>query len=96
MGLSVYFQDIRRDRIGHVGDDPEDSFRQMCQTAPRESLCSGISRYGETLFNLIQTRRFVEELEALPDAEKTPVIRQVLAEAAKVIVRSGYIHFVGD
>ncbi|MBT2477369.1 hypothetical protein [Streptomyces sp. ISL-94] len=96
MGLGIYVKDLRRDEIGFLIDDPEDSFRRMCEAAPRESLRAGVSRYGDTLFNSLQLRRLIEELEALPPNEVTPVVQAILDSAQLAIRRSGYLLFIGD
>ncbi|MCL7491107.1 MULTISPECIES: hypothetical protein [Streptomyces] len=68
----------------------------MCNDAPWESLRRGVAQFGHTVFNSIQLRRLVEELESLPESAATPVIHEVLDAARLAIRRSGYLHFIGD
>ncbi|MEV6553188.1 hypothetical protein AB0M57_31460 [Streptomyces sp. NPDC051597] len=96
MGLGIYVEDPWRGRLSEFADDAAESFMRLCQDAPEETLRRGINRYGETLFNVIQTRPLLRELEALPEDAKTPVVHQVIAGAKQAIERLGYLHFVGD
>ncbi|MFD0376945.1 hypothetical protein [Streptomyces sp. NPDC127112] len=96
MGLGIYARDARREKICFASDDPQDSFYQLCAAAPWESLRRGVMKHGETVFNSVQLRRLIEELEALPPGESTPVVRDVVEAARLAIRRSGYLQFIGD
>ncbi|MFD9816622.1 hypothetical protein [Streptomyces sp. NPDC059080] len=96
MGLGIRVKNLRRDEILSFTDSPDDSFREMCNSAPWESLRRGVAQYGETLFNSLQLRRLVEELESLPKGEATPVVHEVIDAARPAIRHSGYLHFIGD
>lgn len=95
MGLAIYAEGRARNKLDHIPDDVDASFRQLCQSAPWESLRRGVMQFGDTYFNRVQLERLVEELEALP-AERPAVVDGVLALARLAIRNSGYLHFVGD
>ncbi|MFI5999922.1 hypothetical protein ACIA98_05820 [Streptomyces sp. NPDC051366] len=96
MGLGIHVRDLRREEIRSLTDSPDDSFRRMCQSAPWESLRRGVMQHGTTVFNSLQLYRFIEELEALPPAETTATVREVLDAAQLALRHSGYLEFVGD
>ncbi|MFE9413883.1 hypothetical protein ACFYN0_34625 [Streptomyces sp. NPDC006704] len=95
MGLDVYVKNFARYDIDHFGDE-NDSFVAVCSGAPWTSLRRGVHPNGHTLFNSIQLRRLVEELEALPAEAKTVGVGRVLNAAQLAIRNSGYLLFVGD
>ncbi|MCL7377011.1 hypothetical protein [Streptomyces sp. 35G-GA-8] len=96
MGLGIYVEDLWRGRMSAFTDDEEASFMRVCESAPEESLRFGVNKYGETLFNSIQLRQLVKELESLPEDDRTPVVQQVVDGARQAIHRTGYLHFIGD
>ncbi|MGW0836918.1 hypothetical protein [Streptomyces prunicolor] len=52
--------------------------------------------YGETTFNRVQLMRLVEELEAVPHDERTPVVDRVIELSKVAITKSFYLHLTGD
>jgi len=96
VGLDIYVRDVRRAQIDYFGDDSDGSFEKMCRAAPKGSLRRGVSPYGDTMFNVVQLLRLVEELEGLPEDQVTPAVQRVLDGARLAIRRSGYLFFVGD
>ncbi|MFI6467475.1 hypothetical protein [Streptomyces sp. NPDC050528] len=52
--------------------------------------------YGETTFNRVQLMRLVEELEAVPDDRRTPVVDRVTELSKVAITESSYLHLTGD
>ncbi|MFD7515697.1 hypothetical protein ACFV85_12985 [Streptomyces niveus] len=96
MGLGIYVEDLWRGRLIAFTDDNEASFMGICESAPEESLLNGVNSYGETLFNSVQLRRLVKELESLPENKHNPVVQQVIDGAKQAIPRGGYLHFIGD
>ncbi|MFE3115340.1 hypothetical protein [Streptomyces niveus] len=96
MGLGIYVEDLWHGRLNAFTDDNEASFMGICESAPEESLLNGVNNYGETLFNSVQLRRLVKELESLPENKQNPVVQQVIDGAKQAIPRGGYLHFIGD
>ncbi|MEV7565458.1 hypothetical protein [Streptomyces tanashiensis] len=95
MGLSVHVEDLWHGRLDSFCDDAENSFMTLCRRMPKDSLCSGVSPYGETLFNSIQLKRLVQELDD-PDHLANPVVAKVIEGALRAIPRTGYLRFIGD
>ncbi|TBO56681.1 hypothetical protein EYS09_26650 [Streptomyces kasugaensis] len=96
MGLGIHIKGLTFEEVDSFTDDANDSFRRMCHNAPWESLRSGVSQFGYTVFNTTQLHRLIEELESLPESEITPIVRKVIDAAQQTIRRSGYLHFIGD
>ncbi|WP_194836795.1 hypothetical protein [Nocardia sp. XZ_19_369] len=96
MSLDIYVIGRGDVQDAHFGDDAEESFLRMCQAAPDDTLRRGVVKHGRTMFNPVQLRRFVAELEALPAAERTPVVREVEAAAHLAIRSSGCLLIVGE
>ncbi|WP_438289515.1 hypothetical protein [Streptomyces sp. HUAS TT7] len=97
MGLGIYTKNFARaDFAPSFGDDRGESFRRLCEGAPWNSLRRGVHANAHTLFNAIQLRRLVEELEALPEHEQPPIVHMVIDAAQLAIRNSGYLLFVGD
>ncbi|MFC8829650.1 hypothetical protein ACFT9I_30430 [Streptomyces sp. NPDC057137] len=96
MSLSIHVRNPRHHEIDSFADDPEDSFREMCQRAPDDSLRRGVMQFADTMFNTVQLHRFVDELESLPASEMTSSIQKALDCAKLAIRKSGYLYFVGD
>ncbi|MEU7151265.1 hypothetical protein AB0B15_25055 [Streptomyces sp. NPDC045456] len=96
MGIGVSLRDLRHDEFGFLTDDADDSFRKMCQEAPADALRRGVLQHGHTMFNSLQLRRLVDELEGLRSEEMTPAISAILEAAKQAIRKSGYLYFIGD
>ncbi|MGW0396057.1 hypothetical protein ACWDYJ_35390 [Streptomyces sp. NPDC003042] len=96
MGLHVNVEDLWHGKLDTFGDDAEGSFMALCRTMPEDTLCSGVSPYGETLFNSVQLRRLVRELQNLPDHLTSPVVGKVIEGALQAIPRTGYLRVIGD
>jgi hypothetical protein len=56
----------------------------------------GLGIYGDNAFNRVQLMRLVEELEAVPDDRRTPVVNQVIELSKVAITESSYLHLTGD
>ncbi|MFG2782942.1 hypothetical protein ACGFY7_34545 [Streptomyces prunicolor] len=96
MSLGIYVLDRRGREITQFSDDPEESFRRLCQEGPWDSLRRGVMSHGETTFNRVQLMRLVEELAAVPDDGRTPVVNQVIELSKVAITKSFYLHLTGD
>ncbi|MFD7169116.1 hypothetical protein [Streptomyces violascens] len=96
LSLGIYVKNFAHHELEQFGDDRDESFRKLCEDSPLDSLRRGVHRNAHTLFNSIQLRRFVEELESLPVEEQTPIVNKVLDAAQLAIRNSGYLLFVGD
>jgi hypothetical protein len=96
MGLGIYAMDRFHNRLDHIVDDTDDSFRKMCEAAPWKSLRRGVMRFGETYFNRVQLMRLKEELDSLPAEDRSPVVEEVAAFAQLAIRHNGFLYFQGD
>jgi len=96
MSLGIYILDRRGREITHLSDDREGSFRRLCQTGPWDSLRREFMTHGETTFSRVQLMCLVEELEAVPDDRRTPVVNQVIELSKVAITESSYLHLTGD
>ncbi|WP_329468499.1 hypothetical protein [Streptomyces sp. NBC_01431] len=97
MSLGIYTKNFAHaDVAPSFSDDRDESFRNLREGAPWNSLRRGVHANAHTLFNAIQLRRLVEELEALPEHEQVPIVHKVLDAAQLAIRNSGYVLFVGD
>jgi hypothetical protein len=56
----------------------------------------GLGIYGDNAFNRVQLMRLVEELEAVPDDRRTPVVNRVIKLSKVAITESSYLHLTGD
>ncbi|WP_371524868.1 hypothetical protein OG302_00985 [Streptomyces sp. NBC_01283] len=55
-----------------------------------------MNRHGDTMFNELHLRRFVTELNALPEREKNSAVQTLITAAEFAIASFGYLHFVGE
>ncbi|MFE4873459.1 hypothetical protein [Streptomyces sp. NPDC056682] len=97
MSLGIYTKNFTHTAIApSFSDDRDESFRNLCEGTPWNSLPRGAHANVHTLFNAIQFRRLVEELEAPPEHEQLPIIHKVLDAAQLAIRNSGSLLLVGD
>ncbi|GAA2929602.1 hypothetical protein GCM10020221_26760 [Streptomyces thioluteus] len=95
--MYIFLENRQHERISEiVGDDAEESFVSACEAAPVGSVMRGVQRYGDTMLNELQLRRFVRELLQLPDEKKTELICRVTEMAQQAAACGGYLFFSGD
>lgn len=96
MGIAIYVENLIHQRTEQVKEDPPESIMRLCEAAPMQSVLGSIARYGDTMLNVIQMRRLIEELSEVKDPEyQAPAAK--LSEAAERAIRlRGYLYFVGD
>ncbi|GGU52139.1 hypothetical protein GCM10010289_85540 [Streptomyces violascens] len=96
MSLGIYVKNFAHHELDQFSDDRDESFRKLCEDSPLDSLRRGVHRNAHTLFNSIQLRRLMEELESLPTGQQTAIVNKVIDAAQLAIRNSGYLLFVGD
>jgi hypothetical protein len=95
--MEIYLRDSLHQRISEkVGDDTDQSFLSLCREASGNSVLRGVQSIGDTMFNEIQCRRLVAELDRLPDRDRTPVVRRVAEMARQAVSCRGYLYISGD
>ncbi|MFE0099837.1 hypothetical protein [Streptomyces sp. NPDC059009] len=77
-------------------EDRKETFLALCEASPEGSILRAVNRYGDTMFNAMQLKRFVEELNRLPAEKKNSTVRKLIAAAEFAIASFGYLYFVGD
>ncbi|MGX5214885.1 hypothetical protein ACWKT3_40455 [Streptomyces violaceus] len=95
MPLVVYVEDQNHERMAKTHEDRKETFLALCEAAPDGSVLKAVSRYGDTMFNEIQLKRFVAELNRLPENKKNSTVRKLMAAAEFAIASHGYLFFVG-
>lgn len=95
MPLVVYVEDPNHERMAKTHEDRKETFLALCEAAPDGSILRAVSRYGDTMFNEIQLKRFVAELNRLPENKKNSTVRKLVAAAEFAIATHGYLFFVG-
>ncbi|MDQ0787301.1 hypothetical protein QFZ64_002798 [Streptomyces sp. B3I8] len=95
MSLGVYVLDRSGRQSRYLSDDMDNSFIKICESAPPESVRSGVMKYGDAMFNRNQLMRLIEELEAL-EGEPPPVVVDILDAARYAWRESLYLFIRGD
>ncbi|MFC5719305.1 hypothetical protein ACFP1Z_03775 [Streptomyces gamaensis] len=95
--MHIYSKNRLHERISEkIEEDPEESFISICEAAPEGSVMGGVQRYGDTMLNEPQLKRFAEELNRLPEDQQTAVIRQVKELTQQALSCRGYLFISGD
>ncbi|MFI0136205.1 hypothetical protein [Streptomyces luteogriseus] len=76
-------------------EDRKETFLALCEAAPEGSMLRAVNRHGDTMFNEVQLKRFVAELDRLPADQKNSTVRKLVAAAEFAIASHGYLFFVG-
>ncbi|WP_328923091.1 hypothetical protein [Streptomyces griseoaurantiacus] len=95
MSLGMYVLDRSGRQTRYFSDDVNNSFMRICESAPPESVRSGVMKYGDTMFNRNQLVRLIEELEALEGGPPAVVI-DILDAARYAWRESLYLFIRGD
>lgn len=94
--MEIYVLNRGEQVVRTLQDDTDESFLHACESAPRGTTRRGVSRYGLTLLNPIQSEMLAEELRALPSAESTEIIRDIGNAAEEVVRTYGLLRFIGE
>lgn len=96
MGIAVYVENQLHERT-FAGVEAGDQLEWLIAEAPR-GLLADIQLHGDTMFNIVQARRFLAELEGVrerrPDLAHAVVSLQELVRLAER--KRGYLWFSGD
>ncbi|MFH9892400.1 hypothetical protein [Streptomyces luteogriseus] len=95
MPLVVYVEDQVHGRMAKTHEDRKETFLALCEAAPEGSMLRAVNRHGDTMFNEVQLKRFVAELDRLPADQKNSTVRKLVAAAEFAIASHGYLFFVG-
>jgi len=95
MPLVVYVEDQNHGRMAKTHEDRKETFLALCEAAPEGSILRAVDRYGDTMFNEVQLKRFVAELNQLPEGKRNSTVRKLVAAAEFAIASHGYLFFVG-
>ncbi|GGZ90869.1 hypothetical protein ACFOOM_04990 [Streptomyces echinoruber] len=95
MPLVIYVEDQNHERMAKTYEDHKETFLALCEAAPEGSILRAVNRYGDTMLNEIQLKRFVAELNRLPDDRKNSTVRKLVAAAEFAIASHGYLFFTG-
>ncbi|MCX3286912.1 hypothetical protein OR263_09335 [Streptomyces sp. NEAU-H22] len=82
-------------RMAKTHEDRKETFLALCEAAPEGSMLRAVNRHGDTMFNEGQLKRFVAELNRLPEGQKNSTVRKLVAAAEFAIASHGYLFFVG-
>jgi hypothetical protein len=95
--VDIYLENRLHERISEkTEDDAEESFLSACREAPEGSALRGVQTVGDTMFNELQLKQFVDELNQLPEEKMTAVIRRVAEMAEQAASCRGYLYISGD
>lgn|SRR5262245_43038751 len=97
MGIAVYLEDQVHGRM-YAGPEAGIHLSNVLEVAVADGLLSGIHRYGDTMFNVVQLRQLETELDAIaaanPDlGSDIDYLKEILA---KVTRSRGYLWLSGD
>ena len=97
MGLAVFLENQIHERT-YAGADAGRWISSLLPLARRDGQLSGVSVYGDTMFNITQLRRIVEETGEI--LESHPELAHEISELDKLIqmvIRGrGYLWISGD
>lgn len=96
MGIAVYLENRLHERVAHVYDDVDESFTEVCKSAPEGSFMRMVHPWGDTMLNELQLKPFVRELRQIADERKSETIGKVIDLAEQAIARHSYLYFIGD
>ncbi len=96
MPLVIYVEDQVHSRMAKTHEDRKETFLALCESAPEGSILRAVNRHGDTMFNEIQLKRFVAELNELQEREKNSTVHKLIAAAEFAIASFGYLYFVGE
>jgi uncharacterized ferredoxin-like protein len=95
--MDVHLENRLHERVSErIGDDADEGFLSACRQAPEGSVMRGVQSVGDTMFNELQAKQLVAELNQLPEEKKTGVIRQVAETARQAASCRGYLYISGD
>ncbi|WP_147430055.1 hypothetical protein [Frondihabitans australicus] len=77
-------------------DDSAASIMSFCEAGENSSVRRGVFKYGDTMFNSLQIRRLLDEIEAVPYSERSPALHELAEAGYLAIRRRGYLFFLGD
>lgn len=97
MGIAVYLEDQIHGRT-YAGSEAGTHLSKVLEVAPDGGLLSGINRFGDTMFNIVQLRQLEVELDAIAVAHPDLNLDvEYWKETFTVIIRNrGYLWLSGD
>jgi hypothetical protein len=101
MGLSIVLTDCNGKALERI-DDPKNFLHKLLPPADEasESVLATIDWYGDTYFNYLQVKRFLEEWDQLEQHAELSEEKTLIASVRKLAMRCaderGLLRFVGN
>lgn len=97
MGLAVYVENQVHDR-SYAGPEPGRWLTSLLPFAAKGGLLSCISEYGDTMFNILQMRRLLGEIETISASvpRMAPTVDSLEELIHEAIRKRGYLWISGD
>lgn len=102
MGIGIALQTETGANLELITDDSNLLHRLLPEpNEDSDSMLAWIDRYGTTMFNHYQMRRFLEEWDRLAQRAQTPDDKELVASVRKLAERcqneeTSYLRFIGD
>ena len=100
MGLSVLLLDCRGEVLERVDDTKNFLHKAVSSDDESQSVLAKIDWYGDTYFNYLQMRQFLNEWRALEQLAQTPEERALVDSIRTFAIRCqngrGLLRFIGD
>lgn len=96
MGIAYYVENQMHERTEQLLDDAQETLMNLCETAPEGTIRTSISKHGDTMLNVYQLRRLIDELAEIQDDQYKEVAAKLSEAAERAIRLRGYLYFVGD